>query len=211
MEWITIVTLFAILIIFYVKSQITAHKRREEFIDTYTFPKSINEKIRKIYPHLTQGDLDLVVSTLRDYFHVCNIAGSRVTSMPSQVVDVAWHEFILFTKEYKCFCTKALGRFLHHTPAEAMKTPTLAQAGIKRVWRISCHRVGINHKLATSLPTLFAIDSTLNIDDGFKYSLDCTRSNDGEYCASHIGCGSGCSGGSEGESDGGGCSGGCGS
>ncbi len=51
--------------------------------------------------------------------------------MPSQVVDDAWHEFILFTRAYQQYCNKALGRYLHHTPAEAMDSPTIAQEGNK--------------------------------------------------------------------------------
>ena len=58
--------------------------------------------------------------------------------MPSQVVDDAWHTFILFTRNYELFCRKAFGRFLHHTPAEAMAGQTTATEGIKRTWRIAC-------------------------------------------------------------------------
>ena len=222
MEWlVVIITSVTILFLVCRWNQGLVRKRRERLIDTYIFPESISVKINEMYPHLTDKDLSLVISTLRDYFHVCNIAGVKMVSMPSQVVDVAWHEFILFTKEYNYFCKKALGKFLHHTPAEAMKKPTLSQLGvkrafgIKRAWRISCYRAGINHKSATNLPMLFAIDSILKIEDGFKYSLDCSRSNGGDYCATHIGCGSDCAGGgsdfsgSEGGADGG-CGGGCG-
>lgn len=35
---------------------------------------------------------------------------------PSLLVDLAWHEFILFTKSYHHFCTTKLGKFIHHTP-----------------------------------------------------------------------------------------------
>jgi len=38
--------------------------------------------------------------------------------MPSEIVYVAWHEFLLFTREYQVFSQKAMGRFLHHTPTE---------------------------------------------------------------------------------------------
>lgn len=67
-----------------------------------------------------------------------------MVAMPSQVVDDGWHEFILFTRSYKSFCKKALGRFLHHTPTEAMRTPTSAQEGIKRAWRLACAKENNN-------------------------------------------------------------------
>jgi hypothetical protein len=193
------------------------HRRaRDAFIDDYEFPRGIRERVRKRYPQLSDGELDLVFDALREYFHLCRKAGRRLLAMPSQVVDVAWHEFILFTRNYDAFCRKSLGRFLHHTPTEAMPAPTLASDGIKRTWRLACRRAGIDPLAATSLPLLFAIDGRLAIPDGFNYSLNCahlTAARGGTtYCASHIGCGGGCGGGCSGSGcggDGGG-DGGCG-
>jgi hypothetical protein len=71
-----------------------------------------------------------------------------------------------------------------------MRTPTLAQDGIKRAWRIAYAKSNINPFIPTRLPLLFAIDSMLSIEDGFKYSLNCEDGD--EYCAGHIGCASGC-------------------
>jgi len=177
---------------------------RMRFIDQYRFHPAIGRKVRQRYPHLTDQQLDQVFSALRDYFHICNRAGRRMVAMPSQVVDVAWHEFILFTRAYNGFCKRGFGRFLHHTPVEAMQAPTLAQDGIKRAWRLACIRSGIDPRRPLMLPPLFAIDTELGIEDGFKYVLDCANKRspaygDG-YCASHIGCGSSCAGGCGGDS-----------
>lgn len=38
---------------------------------------------------------------------------------PSKKVDKAWHEFIMFTREYAAFCEGRYGRFIHHDPYEA--------------------------------------------------------------------------------------------
>lgn len=35
---------------------------------------------------------------------------------PSELVDVGWHTFILYTREYAAFCEKVAGCFLHHSP-----------------------------------------------------------------------------------------------
>jgi len=139
-----------------------------------------------------------------------------MVAMPSQAVDDAWHEFILFTRQYNKFCRHAFGRFLHHTPAEAMSTPTEASDGLKRAWRLACAHEKIDPKKPDRLPRLFAIDAALGIAGGFIYQLDCLAASGGAagsgYCASHIGCGSsGCSGDSgASDGDGGGCGGGCG-
>ncbi|MBQ0727923.1 MAG: hypothetical protein KBT77_11305 [Thalassolituus oleivorans] len=201
------------------------NRRQLEFIQSYRFYSTIGKKIQEKYPHLRDEDVTLVLSALKDYFYICNKAKRRMVSMPSQVVDVAWHEFILFTRPYQTFCDKALGRFLHHTPTEAMRTRTLAQDGIKRAWRLACAKDNISANAPIHLPLLFAIDAKLGIKDGFIYSLNCKDESsplygDG-YCAGHIGCASGCAGDSGATSSSGGffdsfggdssdCGGGCG-
>jgi hypothetical protein len=34
---------------------------------------------------------------------------------PSPLVDIGWHTFILYTREYASFCAK-MGKFIHHEP-----------------------------------------------------------------------------------------------
>jgi hypothetical protein len=192
---------------------------REATIDDFTFPDGIAQRVRKRYPHLTDEDMLLVFAGLRQYFQMARLARRRLLAMPSQVVDVAWHEFILFTRNYQVFCDKALGRYLHHTPAEAMRGPQDAQEGIRRAWRLACGLENISPRTPPRLPLVFALDDKLRIPDGFRYALNCmaaaalaqTASSDGSvsYCASHIGCGSG-SGDGGCSSDSGCSSGGCG-
>ena len=46
--------------------------------------------------------------------------------------------FILTLSFLAYFWKKGVGRFLHHTPTEIMKSPTSAQEGIKLAWRLAC-------------------------------------------------------------------------
>ncbi len=198
MELTTIIIVAVIVSIAYTGWKQTKNSlilKRKEMIRTYRFPKAISEKISAKYPHLDDAQVRMVIRGLKDYFHISNIAGKRMVSMPSQVVDDAWHEFILFTREYQRFCDRALGRFLHHTPAEAMTTPTIGHDGIKRAWRCACKHENIKLNTPHKLPLLFRIDKALNIANGFHYSLNCMHnSNVGDYCAGHMGCGGGCAG-----------------
>jgi hypothetical protein len=172
-----------------------ANKARQlKYIEQYHFHNGIRRKLAQKHPQLTEPQLDMVFQGLRDYFRICRQAKRRMVSMPSQVVDDAWHEFILSTRLYEKFCSKAIGHFLHHTPAEAMPAPTLAKVGIKRAWRLACALEQINPKKPARLPLLFAIDALLNINNGFIYQLDCKNKGTGAYCASDIGCSSGCGG-----------------
>ncbi len=184
------------------------------YIEDYKFHRSLRDKLTEKHPTLDDEQIDLVFRALRDYFWMCNKGKRRMVAMPSQVVDDAWHEFILFTRSYKLFCSKALGRFLHHTPTEAMSSPTVAQEGIRRAWRLACAKANINPRTPDRLPLIFGIDALLNIPNGFTYVLDCQDRNSPAYgtgyCAGHIGCTGGCAGDSGGSSCGGDGGSGCG-
>ena len=211
MNWITLLavaTASAIGLYFFIKIRRASRMR---YIERYHFHEALITKLSAKHPHLSEPQIELVFQALRQYFHMCNHAGRKMVAMPSQVVDDVWHEFILFTRAYANFCSRAFGRYLHHTPAEAMQTNTVAQDGIKRAWRLACHHEKISPKNPERLPLIFAIDAQLNIPNGFVYTLNCSDKNTG-YCASHIGCSAGCAGGSGGFFDGGGSgdAGGCG-
>ena len=184
-----------------------ALQRQLDLIRSHPFPQSVWMKFRDVRPGLDSAREQQVFDGLRDYFILCAQARGRFVAMPSQVADDAWHAFILHTRYYQDFCSKAFGRFLHHTPAEAMSTPTLATEGIQRAWRLACALEKIDPKQPERLPRLFALDGMLAIPNGFRYDMHCTPGS-GNYCASHIGCGSGCGGGSDSGSADSGCGGG---
>ena len=171
--------------------------RQEKFIREYQFHSSIQKQLQTRYPHLDDTQLASVFQGLRDYFLACHNAENLMVSMPSRVVDDAWHEFILCSRHYKNFCKKAFNRFLHHTPAAFMASAEQGQLGMKLAWQYTCKQAGIDPKKPSALPLLFALDTELAIENGYKYSLECVPENDG-HCVSAFGCG------------GGGCGGGCG-
>jgi hypothetical protein len=195
-----------------------SRQRRGAYIAAYPYQRFLDKRLAARRPELSAEQRNEVLAGLDDYFQLCRKAGRRMVAMPSQAVDDAWHEFILFTRQYDKFCHHAFGRFLHHTPAEAMRTPTQASDGLKRAWRLACAHEKIDPKKPDRLPRLFAIDAALGIAGGFVYQLDCLAASGGAagtgYCASHIGCSGGCSGDSgssdSSSGDGGGCGGGCG-
>jgi hypothetical protein len=208
MTWQTSLLFGAVVAVLLIVHSKVRQRRQLAFIQAYEFHPTLKRKVKERYPHLDNQEIESVFVALRDYFLFCNQARRRMVSMPSQVVDLAWHEFILFTRAYDSFSRKAVGRFLHHTPSEAMPSPTLAQDGIKRAWRLACANEKIDPKAPHRLPRIFSIDSRLKIPDGFTYALDCkdrTAPNHGSsFCAGHIGCASGCAGDSGGSSDSGG-------
>lgn len=52
----------------------------------------------------------------KEFMVVCAVKpGPKVTSDP---IDMMWHTFLLFTRDYKEFCEQYLGRFINHEPFE---------------------------------------------------------------------------------------------
>lgn len=147
--------------------------RREAYIRTYVLPNGLFERLRKTYPHLGLKDCQLVANGLRQFFLAHLKSRREFVSMPSQVVDELWHEFILFTKNYDAFCRQAFGKFLHHTPAVELTDTTQSNAGLRRCWWYVCKEDNINPGKPSRLPLLFALDTKLKIPGGFKYVANC--------------------------------------
>src|SRR5262245_47429547 len=123
--------------------------KREHFIRAYMFPPGLFEKFAKARPGLDVKDQQLVARALRQFFLVYLKGNFKRVSMPSQVVDDLWHEFILFTREYGKFCDKAFGKFLHHTPAVKLGAVMSDNEGLRRVWWYCCLEENINPRKAT--------------------------------------------------------------
>lgn len=157
-----------------------------DYIRSYMFPPGLLERLHKHRPDLALKDQQLVARALRQFFLVYLKSGFKHISMPSQVVDELWHEFILYTKNYEQFCQRAFGRYMHHTPAAVLGAGQRSNEGLRRTWWFACLEENINPRRATRLPLLFALDAKWNIADGFRYAPDCSalRANgDGTvYC-----------------------------
>lgn len=179
-------------------------ERRHSFIRRYVFPPTVARRLQVRYPSLTSAQCDLALHALRDFFRIALFAQPRLVAMPSQAVDVLWHEFILSTHAYHDFCRRAFGRYFHHVPAETMARHAGASQSLKRCWRLACVFEGITPKAPERLPRLFRVDAELGIDDGYRYVLDCSQSPQRDrraHCGSHVGCTS-CAGGGSGAADG---------
>ena len=147
--------------------------RRETYIRTFMLPPGLFEKLRLTHPQLTTKDCQLVAQGLRQFFLSYHKSNYQMVSMPSQVADDLWHAFILYTRHYQQFCDQAFGRFLHHSPAVVLGGESVGNAGLRRCWWYACKEENINPKNPSRLPLLFALDTKLNIKNGFRYAADC--------------------------------------
>ena len=88
---------------------------RERYIREAPLPRFLQRKLREAYPQLSAKDGELVERGLRQFFLAC-LRSRQFVAMPSQAVDVLWHEFILHTQAYQRWCAHALGRRRHDFP-----------------------------------------------------------------------------------------------
>lgn len=206
---------------------------RRQFIREATFPRHLGAKLCAQYPQLGVRDVELVLHGLRQFFMAHLRSRRQFVAMPSQVVDAAWHEFILHTRAYDAWCSAAFGNLMHHTPAEVLGRDPKRNDGLRRSWYWACKEESIDPRKPTRLPLLFALDKKFAIAGGFSYVPDCSdinrKSGSDAYCGTSFGetsgdggggCGgdAGSFGGSESSGDGGGgdggdgggCGGGCG-
>jgi hypothetical protein len=51
------------------------------------------------------------------FLYLCVNSNGFICS-PSNRIDKVWHNFILFTRDYKNFCDEYLGVFIHHNPTD---------------------------------------------------------------------------------------------
>ena len=208
--------------------RVVMYYRRVDFVRTYQFPKGLFDKLAARRPQLARKDIALVARGLRHFFLAYLGCGRSFVSMPSQVADDLWHEFILYTRNYEQFCSKAFGGFFHHAPAVVLAPQQRnTNAGLRRVWWQCCKEENIDAKKPSRLPLLFALDAKLGIAGGFFYAADCAALRAGArgelYCGGDFSDSSvdggtagfgngvadgGVSDGDGGSSDGGGCGGG---
>ncbi|MGC5700867.1 hypothetical protein J4P02_11775 [Pseudomonas sp. NFXW11] len=170
-----VVAALALILVFWRRQKALVGLRREAYIRSFSLPPRLFEPLRTQHPHLGLKDCQLVAQGLRQFFLAYLKSGQRYVSMPSQVVDDLWHEFILHTREYQAFCDRAFGQFLHHTPAAVLGHNAEQQSdnGLRRVWRQACLEENINPASPSRLPLLFALDAKLKITRGFHYVADC--------------------------------------
>jgi hypothetical protein len=167
-----ILTIIALIVMMNIRKRYLGYQR-EAFIRRYSFPMGLHAKLIEAHPKLSNRDCQLVSRALRQYFLAHLKSNRRFVSMPSQVVDSLWHEFILYTKDYQAFCDKAFGQFMHHSPAVTLSSNAQSNEGLRRCWWYCCKDDNINPKQPARLPLLFAIDQKLAIANGFRYVADC--------------------------------------
>lgn len=74
-----------------------------------------------------------VVADVKRFLYLCGTkedGGPRLS--PPEVIDIGWHAFLLFTREYQAFCDTHFGRFIHHVPFTRAQRAGMVRQGSER-------------------------------------------------------------------------------
>lgn len=89
----------------------------KELIDTYIGDSLWWRLVGRIVnenPEIDEAMACRIMDQTVAFLQLCAAADRRYT--PSQLVDIGWETFILYTQEYHVFCLAIAGRYLHHSP-----------------------------------------------------------------------------------------------
>jgi hypothetical protein len=177
------------------------HSKQKEALRSWEFDPEYCQAVLRLYPHLREADIQLAFDQLRIYFYVNWVHESKRIAMPSRLVDNCWHIFILDTRNYLKFCAVVFDKYLHHEPPHAehenielneqSQTQFLSMVrAYQYVHKYEARRrtesggksytnlinTDANIAISDIIPTLFSIDETMQIEDGFIYSKEFLKS-----------------------------------
>lgn len=64
--------------------------------------------------NLTHERAEVLFLDVKRFLYLCSTRHGQWSPPPH--IDTAWHEFVLYTKDYARFCDDMFGRFMHHVP-----------------------------------------------------------------------------------------------
>ena len=100
---------------------------------------------------LRRVEAELLFSDLLRFLYLC--ATSKKSLAPSRRIDSAWHEFLLFTRDYQCYCKRHLGTVVHHVPIGSNPGVKVVQSAR---CESSCRDKALRGKSASGLTALKA-------------------------------------------------------
>lgn len=72
---------------------------------------------------------------------------------PSPLVDIGWHTFILYTRDYAEFCERMARRFIHHVPSDEENMDYGPERIARTVTALKQHGIVVYEELWAEAPT----------------------------------------------------------
>lgn len=86
----------------------------KEDVTAYQFPALVDRLQKKL--SLSKNDAEHLFKDMLMFLFLTGTNKSNIKYSPSDIIDEAWHMFLIFTREYAEFCQKYFGYFIHHRP-----------------------------------------------------------------------------------------------
>ncbi len=78
--------------------------------------------IRKIMEEgYTETEANVLFDDMLKFLYVAQTSNEPCS--PTKKIDIAWHHFILHTKDYMSFCEQYFGGYVHHSPTSPGEKP----------------------------------------------------------------------------------------
>ncbi|MDB5259277.1 MAG: hypothetical protein JWO73_485 [Candidatus Taylorbacteria bacterium] len=88
--------------------------RSKQEVLAYRFPALVERLEEEL--KISKKEAEELVADLVKFLYLCATNTTKFGLSPSKKIDEAWHNFIVFTKEYAKFCETNFGFFIHHNP-----------------------------------------------------------------------------------------------
>lgn len=98
----------------YLKTKFFSKEELKQVVLAYEHPDLIERLIQKF--ELTREQAEDAFMDMKQYLYLAGTRRGGDFSPQSEIVDEAWHNFMLFSLDYQNFCMKYFGRFIHHQP-----------------------------------------------------------------------------------------------
>lgn len=76
----------------------------------------LSTRITHEHPEIDRPTAERIMDQALAFLGACAVTTSPLS--PSEKVDIGWHTFILYTKDYRQFCDRIAGRFIDHVPTD---------------------------------------------------------------------------------------------
>lgn len=71
---------------------------------------------------MSQEEVEKLFEDTLMYLFLCSVVSKPIA--PTKQIDKGWHEFLMYTRDYRSFCDEYLGIFVHHNPVPIMTKST---------------------------------------------------------------------------------------
>ncbi len=77
--------------------------------------KRLFGRLAKENSELSEQEIQMILDDTIGFLKLCG-EYAEIGMVPSENVDLGWHVFLMYTRDYQNFCRKSFGCFVHHEP-----------------------------------------------------------------------------------------------